>query len=339
MLLSRLRPLPTLSCSSSTDDLRDDAAAAAAAAEDEAEDIFAAFLPHLLPDDAPQFHGDPGQYLLYSSPLYGDLSIQVPSYPDQSGSAFSSPEQSDSDSSSANSIDSNSDASQVDARRRLFAHIVWSAGLVVAEAVEDAHAGHEYVDEMWKVEGEKVLELGAGAALPSTVSVLAGASEVTITDHPASPALQGAIAFNLKHNIPATNGCAVSVQPHEWGTLASDSWAVANRGRFTRIIAADCLWMELQHKNLVRTMKWFLAPEGRIWLVAGLHTGRPIVVKFLKIAVKMGLEVDTIYERDQTTSWAEGDGEVRRDWVEVREEEGPENRARWCIVARLKHAC
>ncbi|OJJ96911.1 hypothetical protein ASPACDRAFT_81086 [Aspergillus aculeatus ATCC 16872] len=337
MLLSRLRPLPALPYPSSTDDLRGDAAVAAAA-EDEAEDIFAAFLPHLLPDDAPQFHGDPGQCLLYSSPRYGDLTIQVPSYPDQSGSASSSPKQSDSDS-SVNSVDSNSDPGQVDAQRSLFAHFVWSAGLIVAEAVEDAHAGREHVDEMWRVEGEKVLELGAGAALPSTVSILAGASEVTITDHPSSPALRGAIAFNLKRNIPATNGCAVSVQPHEWGTLASDSWAMANRGRFTRIIAADCLWMELQHKNLAQTMKWFLAPEGRIWLVAGLHTGRPVVVKFLKTAMEMGLEVDTIYERDQTTSWAEGDGEIRRDWVEVREEEGPENRARWCIVARLRHAC
>ncbi|PYH86426.1 hypothetical protein BO82DRAFT_325522 [Aspergillus uvarum CBS 121591] len=340
MLRSRLRPLPALSHLSSTDDPRDDDAAAAAAAEDEAEDIFAAFLPHLLPDDAPQFHGDPGQCLLYSSPRYGDLTIQVPSYPDQkSGSASSSsPPESDSVASAGIVIDSTSDSGQVSAQRSLFAHFLWSAGLVVAEAVEDAHAGHEHVDEMWKVEGEKVLELGAGAALPSIVSILAGAAEVTITDHPSSPALRGAIAFNLKRNIPATNGCAVSIQPHEWGTLASDSWAVANQGQFTRIIAADCFWMTSQHKNLAQTMKWFLAPEGRIWLVAGLHTGRSVVVDFLKTVVKMGLEVDTIYERDHNTSWTEGDGEIRRDWAEFREEEGPENRSRWCIVARLKHA-
>ncbi|RAH78786.1 hypothetical protein BO86DRAFT_367996 [Aspergillus japonicus CBS 114.51] len=337
MLLSRLRPLPTLPCVSSTDDPRDDAAAAAAAAEGEPEDIFAAFLAHLLPDDAPQFHGDPGQYLLYSSPRYGDLTIQVPSYPDQNARESSRPQPSDSDS-SANNVDSDSDAGQVEAQRKLFAHFVWSSGLVVAEAIEDAHAGHEHVDEMWKVEGERVLELGAGAALPSIVSILAGASEVTITDHPSSPALRGAIEFNLKRNILAANGCAVSIQAHEWGTLAPDSWAVANQGRFTRIIAADCLWMELQHKNLAQTMKWFLAPEGRVWIVAGLHTGRPVVVRFLKTVVEMGLEVDTIYERDQTTSCTGGDDEIRRDWVEVREEEGPENRARWCIVVRLKHA-
>ncbi|PYI31619.1 hypothetical protein BP00DRAFT_305023, partial [Aspergillus indologenus CBS 114.80] len=306
--------------------------------EDEAENIFTAFLPHLFPDDAPQFHGDPGQCLLYSSPHYGDLTIQVPSYPDQSGSASSSPQNSDSDSSADSVEDSNSDPDQVDAQRKLFAHILWSAGLVIAEAVEDAHAGREHADETWKAEGEKVLELGAGAALPSIISILAGAAEVTITDHPSSPALRGAIEFNLKHNIPAANGCAVSIQAHEWGTLAPDSWAVANQGRFTRIIAADCLWMRLQHKNLARTLKWFLAPEGRIWLVAGLHTGRPVVVEFLKTVVEMGLEVDSIYERDLNTSWTEGDGEIRRDWVEVREGEGPENRSRWCIVAQLKHA-
>ncbi|PYH43910.1 putative nicotinamide N-methyltransferase [Aspergillus saccharolyticus JOP 1030-1] len=336
MLSSRLRPLHTLPPDLSTEkprdaddnDNNDDASA-------DAEDLFTAFLPHLFPNDAPQFHGDPGQYLLYTSPRYGNLTIQVPSYPEQSGNASSATQDPGSE---APAFPIESDSSQLEKRRTLFAHILWSSGLVVAEAVENAHAAHEHVDPMWKMEGEKVLELGAGAALPSIVSALAGASEVTITDHPSSPALSGTIVWNMKRNIPATNACAVSIQPHEWGVLSSNSWAVANKGHFTRIIAADCLWMRSQHENLVRTMKWFLAPEGRVWVVAGFHTGRAILVEFLKVVSEMGLAVEVIYERDQNTSYAEGGHEVRRDWVEVRDGEGPENRMRWCVVARLKHA-
>ncbi|KAF9883040.1 hypothetical protein FE257_004294 [Aspergillus nanangensis] len=255
MAHSRLQPHPTLR--------------PADEAELEAEDLFTAFLPHLFPEDSPQSHGDPGQFLLYSSPRYGDLTIQVPSYPT----------------------------------------------IVVAEAVETAHCGNGHVDEMWIMKGEKVLELGAGAALPSLISVLAGASEVTITDHPSSPALTGAIAFNIERNIPAnmTMGCPISIQPHAWGVLSSDPWAVANKGQFTRIIAADCYWMRSQHENLARTMKWFLAPQGRICVVAGLHTGRPTVAEFFETVKETGLQIEMIYERDLISSFAHGESDSESD--------------------------
>lgn len=154
----------------------------------------------------------------------------------------------------------------------------------------------------------------------------------------------------------------ITAEPHEWGALDT-RFARANRGKFSRIIAADCLWMRSQHENLVKTMLWFLSgggeeqqtsqsspPEtdyqGRIWVVAGFHTGRAIVASFFKTAVQLGLEIETIYERDLnsgTTSTTDEDGaqpsaveEVRREWVPVREGEGPENRRRWCVIAVLK---
>jgi hypothetical protein len=105
--------------------------------DDSPEDILSTFLPHLLPDDAPSFHGDPGQTLLYTSPRYGDLNIMVPSYPDSSNTT------------------------SVDAGRKLFAHFLWSAGMVVAEGIEVAD-GSRSKGDIWVVEGERVLELGAG---------------------------------------------------------------------------------------------------------------------------------------------------------------------------------
>ncbi|OOF95978.1 hypothetical protein ASPCADRAFT_48037 [Aspergillus carbonarius ITEM 5010] len=331
MLHTRLRPLPRrypLPLSSSPSAPRPDFVDPEEDADpdEDSEDLFAAFLPHLFPDDAPSFHGDPGQHLLYSSPRYGDLEIMVPSYPAQSRS-------------------SDHPVNQVEEGRKLFAHFLWSAGMVVAEGVEKADglesSGQLSKTEevaMWRVKGEKVLELGAGAALPSVVCALAQASAITVTDHPSSPALSGAIGFNMTYNVRNPKNSAstnVTIQPHEWGTLETDPWAVQNKGCFTRIIAADCYWMRSQHENLVRTMRWFLAPGGRVWVVASFHTGRAIVAGFFETALQMGLEIEQIYERDLSSAQEDG-SEVRREWMSEREGEGPENRKRWCAVALLK---
>lgn len=92
--------------------------------------------------------------------------------------------------------------------------------------------------------------------------------------------------------------------------------------------------MHEQHENLVRTMRWFLAPGGKIWFVAGFHTGRAIVARLLNMALENGLEVECIYERDLNGEAPDG-GDVRRDWMPEREGEGPENRKRWCVIAVL----
>ncbi|KNG79944.1 nicotinamide N-methyltransferase [Aspergillus nomiae NRRL 13137] len=335
MLHSRLRPLPrrrtplSSSPSAPPPDFHDEDSV-----EDESpEDLFGAFLPHLFPDDAPSFHGDPGQHLLYSSPRYGALDIMVPSYPQQSDNH--------SEEIAAGLPRADGKVNDVDQGRRLFAHFLWSAAMVVAEGVENAEqlssVGQLDSDTaMWNVTGESVLELGAGAALPSVVCALAQASTVTITDHPSSPAFAGAIAFNVDHNVRKSSCTTeVIIKPHEWGTLESDPWAVEKKGTFTRIIGADCYWMASQHENLVNTMKWFLAPGGKVWVVAGFHTGRAIVAGFFETAVNNGLEIERIYERDLNSGTEDGK-EVRRDWVPEREGEGPENRKRWCVVALLR---
>ncbi|TQB72443.1 hypothetical protein MPDQ_006845 [Monascus purpureus] len=341
MLHSRLRPLPSAPSKQTPDPLfkdedQDNNNNSGNDSDAESpEDVFTSFLPHLFPDDAPSFHGDPGQHLLYSSPVFGDLKIMVPSYPFQSDKRTE-------EIAVGLSLGAEDEGrvNQVVAERRLFAHFLWSAAMVVAEGVErsvvsaDMHADADGAN-IWDVRGESVLELGAGAALPSLICALSHASRVTITDHPSSPALSSAIAFNIDHNlsrrhtstdIPTTK---VTIEPHEWGTLDTP-FAQANKGTFTRIIAADCLWMRSQHENLVRTMLWFLADnntevgsqangssstktKARVWIAAGFHTGRAIVASFFDTAVRMGLVIESIYERDLNSMAPDG-GEVRRDW-------------------------
>ncbi|KAJ5789701.1 uncharacterized protein N7518_006712 [Penicillium psychrosexuale] len=335
MLHSRLRPLPrrhhpsTPTPSASAPEFQNEDADCEF--DESPEDLFSAFLSHLFPDDAPSFHGDPGQHLLYSSPRYGDLNIMVPSYP----------------SSSQKRPEADSSVNQVDEGRKLFAHFLWSAAMVVAEGVEEADTptapGETETEarrenrELWRIKGESVLELGAGAALPSVVCALANASKVVATDHPSSPALSGAIAFNVEYNLAKRSPTvvkAVSVYPHQWGLL-DDSFSAANKGAFTRIVAADCYWMRSQHENLVRTMQWFLSPGGKVWVVSGFHTGRAIVAGFFETALGNGFVIERIYERDLIARSEDG-GEIRREWVPIREGEGMENQRRWCVIAVLK---
>lgn len=157
MLHSRLRPLPRRNAvpsapSAPTPEFENEDLEL----DESPEDLFGAFIAHLFPDDTPPFHGNPGQHLLYSSPRYGDLNIMVPSYP-SSGNP--------SEETAAPQPKGDESVNQVDAGRKLYAHLLWSAGMVVAEGVEMAdEPGSEGTEarDIWAVEGESVLELGAG---------------------------------------------------------------------------------------------------------------------------------------------------------------------------------
>ncbi|KAG0345640.1 hypothetical protein BG004_003386 [Podila humilis] len=70
---------------------------------------------------------------------------------------------------------------------RLMSHYVWNAALVMAEYIESGHV----ID----VKDKRVIEFGAGAALPGLLSVKRGAAFVTLTDYP-----DPAIVHNLERN-------------------------------------------------------------------------------------------------------------------------------------------
>lgn len=164
MLHSRVRPIPRRNPTAPTapaPDPRD--GDLSLEIDEDPEDLFGAFLPHIFPDEALSFHGDPGQHLLYSSPRYGDLEIMVPSYP--STSDKQSEEISERLEEAKEGVDQITEG-----RKLLFAHFLWSAAMVVAEGVEHAHSipvesepmTMKESREIWNVQGERVLELGAG---------------------------------------------------------------------------------------------------------------------------------------------------------------------------------
>jgi EEF1A N-terminal glycine/lysine methyltransferase len=106
------------------------------------EDIFQSSLTALFKDDTQNSHGNPGDRLFYRSPLYGDITIHLPEHP------------------------------YLDSNRRLFAHYLWNAGVLVADTIERAsNRGDRVIEtesealnsDYWNVKGERVLELGAGS--------------------------------------------------------------------------------------------------------------------------------------------------------------------------------
>lgn len=108
------------------------------------EDIFASSISSLFTDDTQNSHGTPGHSVIYTSPTYGDIKLGIPQHPD------------------------------VEEGRKLFAHYLWNAGVIAADAIEVASSSDgtypatigeskvKWDRKYWNIRGRDLLELGAG---------------------------------------------------------------------------------------------------------------------------------------------------------------------------------
>ena len=162
------------------------------------------------------------------------------------------------------------------------------------------------------------------------MSVLAGAEQVVLSDYP-SPAILANSKANVERNVPKELQQKVTVRGHEWGVI-TDDFSRVHTNHFSRILCADCLWMDGEHFGLVQSMEHFLSHNdgARVLVIAGFHTGRAKLVSFFDIAARAGLAAEKIWERD-----ADGN---EREWVRVRNggQEDANGRNRWLVVAILK---
>ena len=162
------------------------------------------------------------------------------------------------------------------------------------------------------------------------MSVLAGADEVVLSDYP-SAAILANTKTNVARNVPKPLQHKLTVRGHEWGVL-TDDFAKTYANHFSRILCADCLWMDGEHYGLAQSMEHFLShkDDARVWVIAGFHTGRAKLVAFFDIAAQAGLEAERIWERD-----ADGN---EREWVRERNggKEDATGRNRWLVVAILR---
>lgn len=174
--------------------------------------------------------------------------------------------------------------------------------------------------------------LRIGTGLAGIVGTLSKAEEVVITDYPA-PEILANIKVNIEKNVPPHLQPRVSVRGHEWGNVA-DPFAASRKHSFSRVLAADCLWMPWQHESLLDSMLHFLSYEdgARIWVIAGFHTGRGKLAPFFDVAVGKGLEIEDMWERDC-------DGQ-EREWLNERDggREDVGERKKWLVLAILRRS-
>ncbi|KAI0924212.1 hypothetical protein AcW1_006392 [Taiwanofungus camphoratus] len=217
----------------------------------------------------------------------------------------------------------------------LHASSIWVSSLYVADHLADLQLDRHLQSAAARDETLYVLELGAGAGLPGIlIAKCYDNISVVSSDYP-DECLIETLAGNIERNDVRARCCVV---PYAWGSEPSvllekvtRTHTLSTRG-FDAILAADTLWNPELHHLFVETLCSTLrkSEEARIYLVAGLHTGRYTIQAFLNVVHGAGLEVEEAIERE-----INGDGQ--RPWkVERGENETEKDRRRWVVWLSLK---
>ncbi len=207
----------------------------------------------------------------------------------------------------------------------LHASDIWVSSIYLADHLDDLHIP-SHIDGLLPGERLRLLELGAAAGLPGILIAKTFPNiVVTVSDYPDEQLIR-----NLANNV-ARNGVADSCRtaPYAWG---SDSSAlIGGSDGFDVVIAADTLWNPELHELFVAALRVTLrkSPSSRIYIVAGLHTGRYTIQAFLRILTINGFEVETIAEIQPLNL-------DRREWSVSREGEDDRENRRWVVWLTIK---
>ncbi|TKX18185.1 hypothetical protein C1H76_9658 [Elsinoe australis] len=178
----------------------------------------------------------------------------------------------------------------------LWGHHLWNAGKVISDFIE------QNAEEL--VRGKTVLELGAGAGLPSFTSALRGAELVVVTDYPDAELIE-----NLKINITHTASLSSDINVHAhgflWGADPSQMKKLlpesSDRGGFNVLILADLLFNHSEHGKLIETVKTTLQRSTRAKALVFFTPYRPWLLNndlaFFEIARDNGFIVTKILEK------------------------------------------
>ena len=187
----------------------------------------------------------------------------------------------------------------------LHAGSVWNGAVRLAELI-DSGCLHG------RLTGKAVLELGAGAALPSLVllsqsTTKCSPSAVVISDYD-DPAIIEAIRDNVESNAALLHTELCRVVGHTWGTDASPLLAarasilgschagprVEPHGRFDVVLLAEIMWNTELHAALIESLCKLLAPNGEILMCHCRHwEGHEKADQhFFKLAADRGVVVE-----------------------------------------------
>ncbi|KAL9046055.1 MAG: hypothetical protein Q9214_001019 [Letrouitia sp. 1 TL-2023] len=179
----------------------------------------------------------------------------------------------------------------------LWAHHIWNGARTTTTHL------HAYAPSL--VRGKTILELGAGAGLPSLAAALWGAKTVVMTDY-AEPDLLS----NMRHNISSTTpllppSAHIVAEGYIWGRdptslLAHLSLTKSSGNGFDTLILADLLFNHSQHPALVSTVQGTLARNKDAVALVFFTPYRPwlleLDLRFFELAREAGLQVEKVVE-------------------------------------------
>jgi EEF1A N-terminal glycine/lysine methyltransferase len=205
----------------------------------------------------------------------------------------------------------------------LHASSIWVSSVYLADHLEDLCLGHHQSSP--PENKVRVLELGAGAGLPSIlIAKMIHSVQIIASDFPDDDLIR-TLTDNV-HNNGVSDQCRVV--PYAWG--AEDS--SLTRELFDVIVACDTLWNSDLHPLFIDALCTLLkkTSDARIHLIAGLHTGRYTLQAFMDAARSAGLDIRNAQERKVTS------GSVQREWSVSRgETENEQERRQWVVWITL----
>lgn len=111
----------------------------------------------------------------------------------------------------------------------------------------------------------------------------------------------------------------VRVAGHTWGVAMDDVVELLPTSLqshlFDVVLLGDCIWDDLSHAALLKSITFLLGKRAtsRVYMVAGLHTGRQRIVSFLRRAYRAGLELRPL------------DLDASCDWMKAKDKDGKES--------------
>ncbi|KAF2858400.1 hypothetical protein K470DRAFT_259815 [Piedraia hortae CBS 480.64] len=177
--------------------------------------------------------------------------------------------------------------------------MLWNAGRVLGKFLEN----HEEL-----VQGKSVLELGAGAGLPSIICAMHNAEKVVATDYPDADLVEN-LQRNIETCLPKAAQSRICAKGYLWGNPLQD---ISIKGhQFNLMILADLLFNHSEHAKLLSTIQQSLkkVPEARALVFFTPH--RPWLygkdIDFFRLAKNGGFNVEKILEEVMPKAMFEDD--------------------------------
>ncbi|KAI5378178.1 hypothetical protein J4E82_003208 [Alternaria postmessia] len=175
----------------------------------------------------------------------------------------------------------------------LWGHFLWNAGRTISDYLEE-HAGK-------LVKDRTILELGAGAGLPSLVCALNGAAQTVVTDYPDAELVEN-LQYNVDHCELLSKPPKIVAEGYLWGAPTDDLMKyLPDSSGFDVLILADLLFNHSEHAKLIKTVQLTLkkSPTSRAYVFFTPY--RPWLYEkdmaFFDLARESGFTVTKTFEK------------------------------------------